>query len=164
MHPDKNKNVAYFQNLEMKHNAQPSVSKLFSVAVNQDDDELRASYNIYLLIAQTGKPHINGETLILPAIKEVITTVLHKPTADVILKIPLSNNSVQRRIDEMAENIEESLCNHLKTSQFSIQLDESILPTNEALLLFFVRFTKDEKICQELLFARNLETGRRNHI
>ncbi|CAK1593405.1 unnamed protein product [Parnassius mnemosyne] len=162
MYSDKNKNVAYFQNLEMQHNAQPSVSKLFSVAVNQDDDELRASYNIYLLIAQTGKPHTNGETLILPAIKEVITTVHHKPTADV--KIPLSNNSVQRRIDEMAENIEESLCNHLKTSQFSIQLDESTLPTNEALLLSFVRFTKDEKICQELLFARNLETERRNHI
>ncbi|XP_075232448.1 protein FAM200C-like [Lycorma delicatula] len=57
----------------------------------------------------------------------------------------------------MAENIEESLCNHLRTCQFSIQLDESTLPTNEALLLLYVRFIKDEKICQELLFARNLE-------
>lgn len=159
MHPDKkDKNVAYFQDLEKKHNAQPSVSKLFSMAAKQDDDGLRASYNISLLIAQTGKPHTIGETLILPAIKEVITTVLHKPAADIIRKIPLSNNSVQRRIDEMAENIEESLCNHLKTSQFSIQLDESTLPTNEALLLSYVRFIKDEKICQELLFARNLET------
>ncbi|GBP24959.1 Protein ZBED8 [Eumeta japonica] len=58
----------------------------------------------------------------------------------------------------MAENIEESLCNHLKTSKFSIQLDESTLPTNVALLLSYMRFIKDEKICQELLFARNLET------
>ncbi|XP_075210485.1 protein FAM200C-like [Lycorma delicatula] len=58
----------------------------------------------------------------------------------------------------MAENIEKSLCNHLKTSKFSIQLYESTLPTNEALLLSYVRFIKDEKICQELLFARNLET------
>ena len=58
----------------------------------------------------------------------------------------------------MAENIEESLCNHLKTNKFSIQLDESTLPTNEALLLSYVRFIKDEKICPELLFARNLET------
>ncbi|GBP24961.1 Protein ZBED8 [Eumeta japonica] len=159
IHPDKkDKNVAYFQDLEKKHNAQPSVSKLFSVAAKQDDDGLRASYNISLLIAQTGKPHTIGETLILPAIKEVITTVLHKPAADIIRKIPLSNSSVQGRIDEMAENIEESLCNHLKTSKFSIQLDESTLPTNETLLLSYVRFIKDEKICQELLFARNLET------
>ncbi|KFM56859.1 SCAN domain-containing protein 3, partial [Stegodyphus mimosarum] len=58
----------------------------------------------------------------------------------------------------MAKNIEESLCNHLKTSQFSIQLDESTLPPNEALLLSYVMFIKDEKICQELLFAKNLET------
>ena len=69
---------------------------------------------------QTGKPHTIGEELILPPIKEVITTVLHKPAADIVQKNPLSNSSVQRRIDEMAENIEESLCNHLKTSQFSI--------------------------------------------
>lgn len=159
MHPDKkDKNVAYFQDLEKKHNNQPSVSKLFSAAAKQDDDGLRASYNISLLIAQTGKPHTIGEELILPAIKEVITTVLHKPAVDIIRKIPLSNSSVQRRIDEMAENIEESLCSYLKTSKFSIQLDESTLPTNEALLLSYVRFIKDEKICQELLFAQNLET------
>lgn len=159
VHPDKkDNNVAYFQDLEKKYITQPTVSTLFSAASKQDDDGLRASYNISLLIAQTGKPHTIGEELILPAIKEVITTVLHKPAADVIRKIPLSNSSVQRRIDEMAENIEESLCNHLKTSQFSIQLDESTLPTNEALLLSYVRFIKDEKVFQELLFARNLET------
>lgn len=111
-----------------------------------------------MLIAQKGKPHNIGEEIIFPAIKEVITTVLYKPAADIIRKIPLSNNSVQRRIDEMAENIEGSLCDHLRASQFSIQLDESTLPTNEALLLSYVRFIKDEKICEELLFARNLKT------
>ncbi|XP_039309107.1 protein ZBED8-like [Solenopsis invicta] len=154
----KDKDVTYFQDLEKKYTAQPTVSKLFSAASKQDDDGLRASYNISLLIAQKGKPHTIGEELILPAIKEVITTVLHKPATDIIRKIPLSNSSVQRRIDEMAENIEESLCDYLKTNQFSIQLDESTLPTNEALLLAYVRFIQDEKISQELLFARNLET------
>ncbi|XP_026471713.1 SCAN domain-containing protein 3-like [Ctenocephalides felis] len=159
MHPDKkDKNVDYFRNLEKMYIAQPSVSKLFSVAAKQDDDGLRASYNISRLIAQTGKPHTIGESIILPAVKEVITTVLHKPAADIIRKIPLSNSSVQRRIDEMAENIEELLCNHLKSCKFSLQLDESTLPNNEALLLTYVRFIKDEEVCQELLFVRNLET------
>ncbi|KAL4132712.1 hypothetical protein QTP88_009821 [Uroleucon formosanum] len=155
----KDKDVTYFQNMEKKYVAQPTLSTLFSAASKQDNDGLRESYNISLLIAKTGKPHTIGEDLILPAIKEVITTVLHKPAADIIRKIPLSNSSVQRRIDEMAENIEESLCNHLRTYQFSIQLDESTLPTNEALLLSYVRFIKNEKICQELLFARHLETN-----
>ncbi|XP_014481742.1 PREDICTED: SCAN domain-containing protein 3-like [Dinoponera quadriceps] len=100
----KDKNVIYFQDLKKKYTVQPTISKLFSEASKQDDDGLRASYNISLLIAKTGKLHTIGEDLILPA------------------------------------------------------LDESTLPTNEALLLSYVRFIKDEKICQELLFSRNLET------
>ena len=47
---------------------------------------------------------------------------------------------------------------YLKTSEFSLQLDESILPGNEALLLAYVRFVKEEQFCQELLFAKCLET------
>ena len=54
---------------------------------------------------------------------------------------------MQRRIDETAEDVENSLCAYLKTSRFSIQLDESILPGNEALLLAYVRFKKEEQIC-----------------
>lgn len=112
--------------MKKKYEIQPTISKLFSSASKQDDDGLRASYNISLLIAKTGKPHTIGEDLILPAVKEVITTVLHKPAADIIRKIPLSNSSVQRRIDEMAENIEKSLCNHLQNCQFSIQLESPL--------------------------------------
>jgi len=111
--------------------------------------------DISLLIANAGKPHTIGEELILPAIKEVINTVLHKPASDIIRKIPLSNNSVQR-IDEMGEDVENSLCNHLKTCQFSIQLYDSILPNNEALLLSYVQFIKEGHVSQELLFAKNL--------
>ncbi|GBP39066.1 Protein ZBED8 [Eumeta japonica] len=48
MHPDKkDKNVAYFQDLERKHNGQPSVSNLFSVAAKQDDDRLIMLSQVY---------------------------------------------------------------------------------------------------------------------
>lgn len=160
MHTDKkDKDLSYFQELQKKYLKQPTISNLFASSSKQEDDGLRASYNISLLIAKTGKPHNIGEELILPAVREVIKTVLHhKTSADVIRKIPLSNNSVQRRIDEMAQDVEISLCDYLKTCNFSIQLDESTLPNNEVLLLSYVRFIKDEKIYQELLFAKNLET------
>lgn len=93
----KDKDVTYFQNMEKRYVAQLTLSTLFSAASKQDDnDRFRASYNISLLISKTGKPHNIGEDLILPAIKKVITTVLHKPAADTIRKIPLSNSSVQR--------------------------------------------------------------------
>lgn len=134
------------------------MQQLFPTTSERDDDGLHASYNISLLIAKSGKPHTIGEELILPAVSEVIRTVLHKPASDIIRRIPLSNNTVQRRIDEMAQDVENSLCEYSKTSEFSIQLDESTLPGNEALLLAYVRFVKEEKISQELLFAKCLET------
>jgi hypothetical protein len=121
-------------------------------------DGLRASYNISLLIAKSGKPHTIGEELILPAVSEVLSTVLHKPPYDTIKIIPLSNTSVQRRIDEMAENVEDILCSILRTTEFALQLDESTLPGNESVLLAYVRFIKNENLSQELLFARQLKT------
>ena len=63
--------------------------------MKQNDDGLRASYNISLLIAKAGKSHTIGEELTQPAISKVICTMLHKPASDIIKKISLSNNTVQ---------------------------------------------------------------------
>ena len=94
----------------------------------------------------------------MPAVEEVLKTVLHKPAYDILKRIPLSNNTVQRRIDDMSHDVESFLCNYLQTNHFSIQLDESTLPGNEALLLAYVRFVMDQEIHEELLFARTLTT------
>ena len=130
---------------------------MFSSSSKNSDDGLKASYNSSLLIAIAGKPHTTGE-LIQPAVKEVIKTVLHKSPEQVIKSIPLSDNSVQRRVDKMAENVEETPSKMLMTTEFSLQLDESTLPGNESLLLEYVCFIKGGSLCQELLFARLLET------
>ena len=119
---------------------------------------LKATYNISLLIVKAGKPHTIGEELILPAVKQVIKTVLHKSPEQVIKSIPPSDNSVQRRVDKMSENVEETLSKMLMTTEFSLQSDESTLPGNESLLLAYVRFIKGGSLCQELLFACPLET------
>ncbi|KAG0438169.1 SCAN domain-containing protein 3 [Dictyocoela muelleri] len=159
MHPDlKEKNITHFKELKKSYLAQPNLKGLFMTCSNQDFDGLKASYNISLLIAKSGKPHSIGEELIIPAIKEVLSTVLHKQPGSIVKKISLSNSTVQRRIDEMAQDVENILCVYLKSSFFSIQLDESTLPDNASLLLAYVRFIKDEKINQELLFAETLKT------
>lgn len=125
-HPDKiDKDLKYFQTLKEKYERRPTVQSMFASTSQSNDDGLRASYNISLLIAKSGKPHTIGEHLILPAVEEVLKTVLHKPAFDVLKRIPLSNNTVQRRIDEMSSDIESFLCNYLQTTNFSIQLDES---------------------------------------
>ncbi|CAH1986347.1 unnamed protein product [Acanthoscelides obtectus] len=130
---------------------------MFVSTSQRNDDGLRASY-ISLLIAKSGKPHTIGEKLILPAVEEVLKIVLHKPASDIIKRIPLSNNTVERRIDEMSSDIESFLCNYLQTTHFTIQLDETTLPDNAALLLAYVRFIMIQGIYEELLFARTLIT------
>ncbi|CAH2009376.1 unnamed protein product [Acanthoscelides obtectus] len=162
-HPDKTeKDLKYFQTLKDKFQESPTLDRMFASTSQRndddDDDGLRASYNISLLIAKSGKPHTIGEKLILPAVEEVLKTVLHKPASDIIKRIPLSNNTVERRIDEMSSDIVSFLCNYLQTTHFSIQLDESTLPDNAALLLAYVRFIRNQDIYEELLFARTLIT------
>ncbi|KRX18111.1 SCAN domain-containing protein 3 [Trichinella nelsoni] len=145
-----NKDLSYFQSIPDKFYARPTLTTMFSSAVQQESNGMKASYNISLLVAKT--------ELILPAFSEVLHTVLHKPATDIIKKIPLSNTTVQRRIDEMAADVEDTLYNYLKTVQFSLQLDDNELDGNEALLLAYVPFIKEEKINEELLFAKPLET------
>ena len=159
IHSDKvDKNIAYFQSLREKFQKRKTIGNMFASTSQQSTDGLRASYNISLLIARSGKPHAIGEELILPAVREVLHTVVHKSPDQIMKAIPLSDNSVQRRVDEIAENIEETLCNNLAATEFSLQIDESTLPGNESLLLAYVRFVKEEKSVQELLFARQLKT------
>ena len=63
------------------------------------DDGLIASYNISKLIAQRLQPHTIGEALIIPVLKEVISTVLNENLSKFIQNIPISNNTVKRIID-----------------------------------------------------------------
>ncbi|CAH2005181.1 unnamed protein product [Acanthoscelides obtectus] len=144
-HPDKTeKDLKYFQTLKDKFQKRPTLDRMFASTSQRNDDGLRASYNILLLIAKSGKPHTIGEKLILPAVEEVLKNVLHKPASDIIKRIPLSNNTVERRIDEMSSDIESFLCNYLQTTHFSIQLDESTLPDNAALLLAYTSCQEDD--------------------
>jgi len=111
-HPDKiGKDLKYFQTLKEKYEKRPTMHSMFASTSESNEDGLRASYNIVLHIAKSRKRHTIGEELILPAVEEVLRTVLHKSPFD---KISLSNNTVQRRIDEMSSDIENSLCSYLQ--------------------------------------------------
>ena len=92
---------------------------MFASTSQQSTDGLCASYNSSLLIDRSGKSHTIGEELILPAVREVLHIVVPRSPDQIIKNIPLSDNSVQRRVDEMAENIEETLCNILITQNLA---------------------------------------------
>ena len=164
MHPNyADKDLAYFQDLKEQLNSK-SIMNMFqspSTVKQTVTDGLRASYNLSYLIAKSGKPHSIGEKLILPAVTEVLKTVMHHKCPEQITKsISLSNDTVRRRVDEMAINMEETLCTKLKTTEFSLQIDESTMPNNESLLLGYVRYVDNGSCVEELLFARKLVTNK----
>ena len=84
-----------------------------------------ASYRVSLLIAKKGAFSI-GEELIKPAAIEMIRIVCGKKEASKLNMVPLSNDTIQRRIVEMSIDINEQLIDRIKNSgQFSMQLDET---------------------------------------
>lgn len=85
-----------------------------------------------------------------PSISAFLKTVLEKD--DIELKaMPLSNNTVRRKIDEMSNDIENQLIDKLKTRHFSIQMDESTSKDSEAVLLAYVRFIDAGQFSEEML-------------
>ena len=78
---------------------------------------------------------------------------------NVLKTLPLSNDSIQRRIDEMSSDVERQLDQKFKTTKFSIQLNKSTVSDNRAILMAYVRFVDDSfKLCEEMLFAKLLKT------
>ncbi|GFW10089.1 SCAN domain-containing protein 3 [Trichonephila clavipes] len=106
------------------------------VSVNRT---LKASYEISLLIVKCGKSHTIGEDLIKPSTSAFLKTVVEKHD-NAVKVMPLSNNTVSRRIDEMIDDIETQLVEKLKSRYFSLQKDESTLRDIEVVLLLYARY------------------------
>ena len=99
-----------------------------------------------------------AENVIKPSFEILMKTMLHQDSVNVLKALPLSNHSIWRRIDEMSSNVESQLVEKFENSKFSIQLDESTVSDNRAILMAYVRFIDDCcKLCEELLFVKFLE-------
>ncbi|VVC27884.1 Hypothetical protein CINCED_3A000352 [Cinara cedri] len=73
--------------------------------VTISDKALEASFKVAELISKNMNSHVIGEKLIGPACLAMVETMLGKESKDVISKVPLSNNTISRRINEMADDI-----------------------------------------------------------
>ncbi|XP_050528101.1 SCAN domain-containing protein 3-like [Daktulosphaira vitifoliae] len=158
IHSDKlEKPLSFFQALEAKIEKRSTVNSLFKKQTSGLDTGLVASYKVSLLIAKNNK-HSIGETLILPALKEIIDTMQGEGTSNKVIKsISLSNDTVSKKIDEMADDIENKLINYLRENNFSLQIDESTVSDNKAILLAYVRFINEcKEIVEKVLFATSL--------
>lgn len=120
---------------------------------------LEASYELSLLIAKEKKSHIIGETLVKPCLLKAADIILGTDSRQKLSQIPLSDNSVKRRIDDMAEDITNQVVDAIKQSPFfAIQLDESTDIAQCSQLIVYVRYIENERMKDELLFSTELVT------
>ena len=140
MHPDLvDKGVDYLKlNSEGLLRAKLDASGTFQQESNKF---VEASYYISLQIAKNKKPHTIGEDLIKPCLLETARLVLNEGSYNKINEISLSNNTVQRRIKEIAIDIKDQVIEKIHAFHFfSIQLDESSDVAQCSQLMVFARY------------------------
>ena len=125
-----------------------------------DKPVLTASYEVAYLIAKQGKPHTIGETLVKPAALKMANIMLGKDAENKLSQIPLSNDTINSRTDDMSNDILAQVVADLISSpaKFSLQLDETTDVSSLSQLAVFVRYVKDDMIQEDFLFCRPLTT------
>ena len=84
----------------------------------------KASYEVAYLIAKDKKQHSIGETLIKPAAIAISQIMNGDKMAEEIKEIPLSADTISRRISKMSQDIKYQLIDRDKRGKYALQLDE----------------------------------------
>jgi hypothetical protein len=85
---------------------------------------------------------------------EIASIMFDEKTASLIKAIPSSDNTAQRRIQDMASDIADQVVDKInKSKQFSIQLDESTDIAGEVQLLAFIWVPDSDDIMKHILIC-----------
>ena len=105
-------------------------------------------------------PH-DRRKLNFPCAKEMVTKVCGEDQAKKLSAISLSDNTISRRIDNIASDVLCQVVTEVKESSyeiFSLQFDESTDVSSWVLLLGFIRYVHFEEIREEFLLCKHLLT------
>lgn len=149
-----NKTVQFFQRKETELLAQKTVIHGQATLCTK---ALAASYEVAHLNAKAQKPHTIGENLILPAAIAMTSAMHGEKIASALKQIPLSNDTISNRINDIAGDIKCQLIERAKIFRFSLQLDESTDLTSVAQLMVFIRYSHEGKFHEDTLFCCALE-------
>jgi hypothetical protein len=108
------KPLDYFKRLASNHNSQASK---FIKQSTVSDKAQEASYAVAKLIAKKMKSHTIAESTILPACCEIVKIMFGEDFENEVKKIPLSNNTVRRRIEDMSKDVESQVNEKLKVAE-----------------------------------------------
>jgi hypothetical protein len=91
---------------------------------------------VALQIARCKKTYSIGEDLIKPSLTSVCNEVFGQSAASKVKTVSLSNDTIERRICDMAEDTETQLIEDVKKSKwFALQVDKSTDIQNNSILI-----------------------------
>ena len=125
-----------------------------------------ASFKVAYRITKCKKLHTIPEELVFPAALDLVWTMIGESAAQKLKAVPLSNNTISRRIDKILDDINDQLVAKMRGNEFSLQLDEATTSTSnkDAYLICYVRFIdNDDNIVEDLLFCKPILTNCRAH-
>ncbi|XP_059372832.1 zinc finger BED domain-containing protein 5-like [Carassius carassius] len=153
-HPEhKDKPVEFFRKKLTQCRAQQC---RFTKAASLPANAQLASYKVAYRVAQCKKPHTIAEELILPSAIDMVSTMIDEATASKLKAIPLSNNTISRRIYDMSKDIEEQLNDKIRDRRFALQMDEATDSNKDCLLITYVRFIDADGLREDLLFCKQV--------
>jgi len=148
------KDKAYFSRLL---SSQVKEAKVMNNITKTSEKALVASYKVAEVIARKMQPHTAAETLILPACKEIVKSMLGEAAEREISKVPLSNDTIARRIEDMSADIQKQVAEKLNYgAKFALQLDESTDISKKCQLMSYVRFLNGESLAEQFLACKEL--------
>ena len=113
------------------------------------------------IIALKSKPPVLAEPVILPALKKMVKIMLGDKVEREVSKIPFLNNTIQQRILDLSDNIEESVISKFQKSLFALQIGESTDISNHAQLIAFIHVIDENVIINQFLCCKQLLTSTR---
>ncbi|KAF6356880.1 family with sequence similarity 200 member A [Rhinolophus ferrumequinum] len=130
-----------------------------SRSTTMNERALLSSYLVAYRVAKEKMAHTAAEKIILPACMDMVRTIFDDKSADKLRTIPLSDNTISRRICTIAKHLETMLITRLQSGiDFAIQLDESTDNASCPTLLVYVRYVWQDDFIEDLLCCLNLNS------
>jgi zinc finger BED domain-containing protein 5/7/8/9 len=130
---------------------------MFQKATTISERSLQASYALSLLAVKNNKPHTIVEELVMPSIIEVASIMCGEKMSSIFHSIPCSNDTVNRRIGEMADDVIQQVVDKIIIAKkFTVQLDTSTYVSGEVQLIVIVRFADENDIVEHILLCKTM--------
>ena len=149
------KPVEYFIELSKSRKKQFTT---FIKRMKTSDKAQEASYLVAQIIAKNKEPHTIAETTIKESCCAIVRTMFGPEFEMEVNKIPLADNTIGRRIQNMSDDIKLQIKDIFQDNNmmFALQLDESTDVSGLAQLLVFIRFIHNDRIIEQFLCCLEL--------